>query len=183
MPAGAPIADGDRICLGVIVAAFGVRGEVRIRAFTAQPGNIAAYGPLFTESGGMFRVEALRLGKGGGVVARLSGIAAREQAQALSGTHLYVSRTALPDPGEEEWYHADIIGLAACGQDGEAWGRVKAIWDFGAGDILELERDRQDGKAGRQSAMIPFTRENVAEVAVAEGRITVTDMARRFEWR
>ena len=183
MPTGAPIADGEGICLGVITAAFGVRGEVRIRPFTAQPQNIAAYGPLFDADGGEFRIESLRMRKDGGVVARLSGIAAREQAQALAGTHLYVARAALPAPGEEEWYHADIIGLAARDQEGEAWGRVKAIWDFGAGDMLELERDRQDGKAGRQSVMIPFTRENFAEVEVGAGRIVVTDMARRFEWQ
>ena len=183
MPAGEPVEGRGGVCLGVIVAAFGVRGEVRIRPFTAQPENIAAYGTLFAEDGSAFRIESLRLHKSGGVVARLDGIAAREQAQALAGTHLYVARAALPDAGEEEWYHADIIGLAAYSRQGEACGRVKAIWDFGAGDMLELERDRQDGKAGRQSVMIPFTRENVAEVETGAGRITLTDMARRFEWQ
>ena len=183
MPAGAPVPGKGDICLGVIVAAFGVRGEVRIRSFTAQPEDIAAYGPLFAEDGSALRIESLRLHKGGGVVARLCGVAAREQAQALAGTHLYVARAALPDTGAEEWYHADIIGLAAYGQQGEACGRVKAVWDFGAGDMLELERDRQDGKAGRQSVMIPFTRANVAEVETGAGRIILTDMARRFEWQ
>ena len=183
MPASAPVADKDKICLGVIVAAFGVRGEVRIRPFTAQPENIAAYGCLFAGAGREFRVQALRLQKNGGVVARLSGVATREQAQALSGTRLYVPRAALPATGKEEWYHADIIGLAAYGQEGGEWGRVKAIWDFGAGDMLELERDAQAGRAGRQSVMIPFTRENIAAVEVGAGRIIVTDMARRFEWQ
>ena len=186
MPSDAPVAGKDRICLGVITAAFGVRGEVRIRPFTAQPGNIAAYGPLFTDAGGEFRIEAMHSHSTAGLVARLAGIGSREQAQALAGVRLYVSRAALPPPGEEEWYHADIIGLTAYGREGEEWGRVKAIWDFGAGDMLELERSVRPGKHAkgrRQSVMIPFSRENVASVQVDGGCIVMTDMAKRFEWQ
>ena len=174
--------DGDetgRVCLGVITSPVGVRGELRIKPFTSQPENIAAYGEVSTEDGESFEIESLRL-QDGMVVARLSGVNDRNTAKALSGTHLYVSRAALPDlEDEEEWYHAELLGLSAIGTDGEDWGEVKAVWDFGAGDMLELQRSA----AEKQSVMIPFTKENVAEVDIANGKITLTEMAKRFPWQ
>ena len=182
--ANAP-ATADAVCLGVIGAPWGVRGEVRVRAFTARPENIAAYGSLFTGGGAPLRVEALR---GGGaassaLVVRFAGIRTRAEAQALAGERLYIPRSALPPVAADEWYHADLIGLPACDRTGAACARVRAVWDFGAGDLLELAHL---GDSSR-SAFIPFTRENVAEVrlsaAGAPGRIVLTDSAKRFEWQ
>ena len=174
--------DGDeteRVCLGVITSPVGVRGELRIKPFTSQPENIAAYGEVSTEGGEqVFQIESLRL-QDGMVVARLSGVSDRDAAKALSGTHLYVSRAALPELEEEEWYHAELLGLSAQGADGEDWGEVKAVWDFGAGDMLELQRTTSE----KQSILIPFTKENVAEVDIAGGKITLTEMAKRFPWQ
>ena len=163
----------------MVISAFGVRGEVRIRPFTSQPENIARYGEIFDESGERrFSVEGFRV-KDGTVLARLSGIGTRNAAEALAGMHLYVSRQSLPQTEEDEWYYAELIGLEAYGDDGALWGRVKAVWDFGAGDVLELEH-MEDKK---QSLLIPFTRENVAGVSVPDARITLTETARRFEWQ
>ena len=178
-----------RVCLGRVTAAHGVRGAVRIRPYTAQPENIAAYGALQTEAGAPVRIQSLQIAKGGNVVARIAGIETREQAEALVGERLYVLRAALPPPDAEEWYHADLIGLAARMPDGEEWGWIAAIRDFGAGDLLELTRDGEgseggDGKkADKRSAMIPFDKENVAEVDIAAGYVLLSDMARRFEWQ
>lgn len=182
--------DADRVCLGEITAAFGVRGQVRIRPFTSRPENIAAYGPMFNENGDRsFHIQAMRLCDDN-VVAKLSGVEKREHAQALSGTLLYVSRAELPSLGEEEWYHADIIGLSVCGPDGEDWGCVRSVWDFGAGELLDIERRVQhgencdkEGKSHRECNLIPFTRENVAQVEVARERIILTESARRFDWQ
>ena len=168
----------------MIVSAFGVRGEVRIRPFTSQPENIAGYGTLFDKAGRRgFVVDSFRV-RDGSVLARLSGVGSRDAAEQLVGTHLYVSREALPSLDEDEWYYAELIGLDAYGDDGVLWGRVKAVWDFGAGDVLELERmeDRKQAETS-QSLLIPFTQENVAGVSVSNGRIVLTDMARRFEWQ
>lgn len=113
------------------------------------------------------------------MLAKLSGVGSRNAAEALAGMHLYVSRQSLPQTEEDEWYYAELIGLDAYGDDGALWGRVKAVWDFGAGDVLELER-MEDKK---QTLLIPFTRENVDEVSVPDARIVLTEMARRFEWQ
>lgn len=175
-----------RVCLGRVTAAHGVRGGARIRPYTAHPENIAAYGALQTEAGAPVRIQSLQIAKGGNVVARIVGIETREQAEALVGERLYVLRAALPPPDAEEWYHADLIGLAARMPDGEEWGRVAAVRDFGAGDLLELTRDSVcggGGKADKRSAMIPFDKENVAEVDITAGYVLLSDMARRFEWQ
>ena len=165
--------------MGVVVSAFGVRGEVRIRPFTSQPENIAHYSEIFDESGEhKFSVESFRV-KNGTVLARLSGVVSRNAAEALAGMHLYASRQSLPQTEQDEWYYAELIGLDAYGNDGALLGCVKAVWDFGAGDVLELEC--MENK--EQSMLIPFTRENVAEVSVSDVRIVLTEMARRFEWQ
>lgn len=180
----------DRVCLGVITDVVGLQGEVRIRTFTSRPESIAVYGPVFDEEGKVsFLVEFMRLCEFG-VVARLSGVEERKQAQALSGKHLYVSRTALPSLEDEEWYYVDLIGLSAFSREGRDCGHIKAVWDFGAGEILELERDKRaivhgKGKVDRyrENVLIPFTKENVAEVNVSHGNIILAELASRFHWQ
>ena len=160
---------GARVCVGAIAGAFGVRGEARLKTFTAEPEAIAAYGPLCTEDGGRrFTVRLTRPVKGG-YAARLGGVATREEAEALKGTRLYADRAALPPPeDDEEFYHADLIGLAAETSGGETLGRVKAVQDYGAGDVLEIAPQQ-----GGETLVLPFTREIVPVVDIAGGRLVI----------
>ncbi|MDN2565721.1 ribosome maturation factor RimM [Aquibium sp. A9E412] len=157
----------DPVRMAVLGAAHGIRGEIRVRAFTEDPMDFAAYGPLRSADGRRFTVTAVRPGKAG-PIARFAEVADRSAAEALAGTELFVERAALPDDLEEdEFYQADLIGLAARTADGGALGRVVALHDFGAGDILEL------ALADGRSAMIPFSRAAVPAVDLAAGTLTV----------
>lgn len=144
------MAPPDRVCLGAIAGAFGVKGEVRLKSFCAEPASIADYGPLATEDGRSFTVTITRPLKGA-FAARLSGVTDRDAAEALRGTRLYADRSRLPPPGEDEFYHADLIGLVVLDTGGATLGRVKAIHDHGAGDLLEVER----GQGERASSLHP----------------------------
>jgi 16S rRNA processing protein RimM len=144
-----------------------VQGAVRIKSFTEAPEDVARYGPLADETG-VRRFELRLIGAGKGVViARLSGVEHRNQAEALRGLRLYLPRAALPQPDAEEFYHADLIGLEAVLGNGTPIGRVRAIYDFGAGDTLELERP------GAPSVMVPFTRAVVPSIELAAGRLVL----------
>ena len=156
-----------RICVGVITGAQGVRGAVRIKSFTAVPEDVAAYGPVADEAGE--RSFALRaVGKAKGVVvATIAGIVDRDAAERLKGMRLYVARDRLPAPGEEEYYHADLIGLAALLRDGTPLGRGRAVHDYGACDSLEVARENGG------TVMVPFTRAVVPEVDLAAGRLVI----------
>jgi len=157
----------ERICIGVITGPQGVGGAVRIKSFTERPKDVAAYGPLTDESG-LLRLEVRLVGAAKGVlIGRFAGVEDRNQAEALRGLRLYLPRDALPPPAEEEYYHADLIGLAAMLEDGTLIGRVHAVHDFGAGDTLEIER------RGSPPAMVPFTREIVPIVDIDTGRLIV----------
>ncbi len=160
-------ADATRICVGVVTGAHGVKGAVRIKSFTAEPRDIARYGPVGDASGG--RRFALRLvGAGKGVViARIAGIEDRDRAEALRGLLLYLPRAALPPPEDEEYYHADLIGLAVVLADGTPVGELRAIHDFGAGDTLEIARPHGP------PVLAPFTRAVVPEVDLAGGRLVL----------
>ena len=156
-----------RVCVGVITGAHGVRGLLRVKSFTAEPEAVAAYGPLEDERGERrFELELVGAVKGV-LLARLAGIADRDAAERLKGVRLYLRRDALPAPGEEEYYHADLLGLAVVLGDGTPFGRVKAVHDFGAGDSLEVERP-QGGVV-----LVPFTRAVVPVVDIAGGRLVV----------
>jgi len=156
-----------RVCLGVVAGPHGVHGAVRIKSFTEEPEDIARYGPLTDETGGR-RFELRLVGTAKGVViARLSGVEDRDQAEALRGLRLYLARSALPQIAAEEYYHADLIGLEAVLGDGTPVGRVRAIHDFGAGDTLELARP------GAPPVMVPFTRAIVPSVEPAAGRLVL----------
>lgn len=159
----------ERICLGAIAGAHGVRGEVRIKAFTESPDGVAAYGPVETEDGRRFAIRVTKPVKGG-VAARLEGVATREAAEAMKGQRLYVPRARLGEPtpdedGEEAWYHADLIGCVVVGEDGTEIGTVQAVHDFGAGDLLDVTR------AGGKSLLVPFTRAVCPDVDIAARRI------------
>lgn len=157
------------VCLGAVTGAIGVRGEVRIASYAEPPENIAAYGPLIAEPGGdQFVIETTRPVKGG-LAARVRGIGDRDSAQGLKGKRLYVSRTALPEPGPEDYYHVDLVGLAVEDEEGMTIGTVTAVHNFGAGDLIEIEI----GATGKR-AMIPFTRDTVPLVDIVGRRLVAT---------
>jgi len=166
-------APGGLVCVGRILGARGVRGEVRVRSHTADPRAIGRYGPVYTSDGGRsFRLTVTGQGTGAGagtVFARLTGVADRDAAEALKGTELHVPRNALPATGAEEFYHADLVGLAAARSDGPALGRVIAVHNFGAGDVLEIGDD-----AG--SVLVPFTSAAVPDVDLAARRLVVAPL-------
>jgi 16S rRNA processing protein RimM len=162
------VTGGARVCLGQIGAAHGVRGEVRLRSFTSDPAAIADYGPLETEDGRVLEIEALRPAKDH-FVARLSGIRDRDAASALTNAKLYVPRARLPQTQDpDEFYHADLIGLAAVDPAGQPLGTVVAIYNFGAGDLIEVRPTR-----GGPTELVPFDSTHVPRVDIAGGRIVV----------
>ena len=158
----------DRVCVGAVTGSFGVRGEARIKSFCADPTAIGDYGPLSSEDGGrQFTLTITRPVKGGFAV-RLSGVKTKEEADALRGTRLYAPRDALPALPDDEFYHADLIGLSAVDTGGEELGQVHAVLNHGAGDLLEL---RKRGRKG--TVLVPFTLEIVPTVDLAAGRIVI----------
>ena len=158
----------DLICVGAIAGAFGVSGEVRLKSFCSEPTDIASYGPLFTEDGSRQFHVTLTRPVSGGLGARLQGVASKEQADALRGTSLYVPRDRLPSLPDDEFYHADLIGLSAFDTGGELIGKVTAIYNHGAGDILEISTNRH-----KSALLLPFTLAIVPNVDLAAGRIVV----------
>jgi 16S rRNA processing protein RimM len=158
----------DRICIGAIAGAFGVNGEVRLKSFCSQPSDIAAYGPLSTEDGSrQFRLT-LTKPVAGGFGARIAGISTRDAAEALRGTSLFVDRAKLPSLPDDEFYHADLIGLLAVDTGGEAVGKVTAIHNHGAGDIIEISSPRH-----KSALLLPFTKTIVPNVDLSAGRLIV----------
>ncbi|MEZ5716469.1 MAG: ribosome maturation factor RimM [Paracoccaceae bacterium] len=156
----------DRICVGAIAGSFGVRGEVRLKSFTADPEAIADYAPLYSEDGSRsFTLTVTRPVKGG-FAARLSGVATKEQADALRGAQLFVDRDRLPSLPDDEFYHADLIGLVVVDTGGVELGRVKTVQNHGAGDLLEIH-----GPGLKSTVLLPFTRAAVPTVDLAAGRI------------
>jgi len=160
-----------RICLGKIVGVHGVRGLVRIKSFTERPEDLVAYGPLGDKAGTRVFEVALKGRAKGVLLAAVGGIVDRDQARALQGTELYVARGALPALAEEEdeFYQADLIGLAAEDTEGRPFGRVRAVHNFGAGDMIELAGKGVPGG----SLMLPFSRAAVPTVDLAGGRLVV----------
>lgn len=158
----------DRICVGVIGGAFGVAGEVRLKSFCAEPTAIADYGPLFTKDGGRSFTIKLTRPVSGGLGARVSGVKTKEEADALRGTELFVDRARLPSLPDDEFYHSDLIGLEVLDTGGVALGRVIAVHNHGAGDILEI-----NGAGRKSSLMLPFTLAAVPTVDLGAGRVIV----------
>jgi 16S rRNA processing protein RimM len=155
------------ICVARIGAAHGVRGAVKLWTFTEDPFAVKAYGPLMTKDGArQFEVTSAREAKGH-LVATLKGVATREEAERLNGVELYVAREKLPDTEADEYYHADLIGLAAVNAANEPLGKVIAIHNFGAGDIIEI------APPGGTTLLLPFTNAVVPTVDVAGGRVVI----------
>jgi 16S rRNA processing protein RimM len=157
-----------RVCVARIGAAHGTRGEVKLWPFTAAPEAVGAYGPLESADGTRaFEIEALRPAKQF-FVARLKGVTDRTAAERLRNTDLYVPRERLPAPDRDEFYHADLIGLAAQDAAGKALGTVVAVHNFGAGDLLEIAP-----AGGGETMMLPFTAAIVPVIEIAHRRVIV----------
>jgi 16S rRNA processing protein RimM len=161
-------AEGKRILLGRIAAAHGIRGEVLVKAFTERPEDIAAYGPLDDGGGRTFKLKVVRVTPKGDVVARVAGIGDRTAAAALKGVALYVARDRLPPPDDGQFYHADLIGLAAVDPEGRPVGEVIAVYNHGAGDLLEV-RLADTGN----TELVAFTDAFVPEVDLKSRRVVV----------
>jgi 16S rRNA processing protein RimM len=160
--------DGKRmVSIGVITGAHGVKGEVKLRSFTGVPEAIATYGPLETASGGLIEIAKLRT-QTDGFIAVLKSVTDRDGAQALKGTELFVPRERLPEPGEDEVYLRDLIGLGVWFGDGKKLGDVVAVRNYGAGDLLDVKVE-----GGRDTVLIPFAESFVSSTDLEGGKIVV----------
>lgn len=161
-----------RVLVGIVVGAQGVRGRVRIKSFTGDPMAVGAYGALQDESGQRrFALKPVGLSRGA-VLADIAGVADRNAAEALKGTRLYAERAALGEAAAGEYFEVDLIGLKAEDGAGRPLGRVKAVFDFGAGPLLELAGSDGDAKGGG-TQLLSFTDAVVPVVDIAGGRIVV----------
>jgi 16S rRNA processing protein RimM len=149
------------------MGAQGLKGEVKAKVFTATPDALPRYGALHTKDGRTLRITAFRPTKEGEAVIAFEGIVDRNAAEALKGAELFVARTALPATAEEEFYHADLLGLEARDSEGRVLGRVSAIHNFGASDVIELTR------ADGDHVHLAFTKETVPVINIADGFIVV----------
>jgi 16S rRNA processing protein RimM len=158
----------DRICVGAFAGSFGVQGEVRLKSFCSDPEAIATYGMLYSEEGTRSFKVTLTRPVAGGLGARVSGIETKEQADRLKGISLYADRSMLPALPDDEFYHADLIGLEARDTGGAVLGRITAVHNHGAGDLLEIA-----GSGLKTILLLPFTQAAVPTVDLASGRVVV----------
>ena len=157
----------ELICVGAVTGARGIKGDIRIKSFTDDPEAIASYGPLYDKTGTTsFNLKITGQAKGQ-LIGRVKGINDRNEAEKLKGTQFFVSRDKLPAPDEDEFYVQDLIGLRAEGLDGSDFGKVTAVENYGAGDILEIA----GGVVGNQ--MVPFTLEAFPKVDIEGGLVLI----------
>lgn len=156
------------IAVGRVAGAFGVRGEVRITSFTQDPLTLARFRELKRQDGSPGLTLLSARDAKGSIICRCAGIETKEQADALRGLRLFIPREALPAPDEDEFYLADLIGLAVATPEGETLGTIKSVQDFGAGDILEITPAE-----GGPTWYLAFTRETVPQVDIAGGKVVV----------
>jgi len=156
----------ERICVGTIAGSFGVRGEVRLKSFCANPEDIETYSPLTTEDGSQSFPVVLTRAVKNGFAAHLGGVETKEEADALRGVQLFAPRDRLPTLPDDEFYYTDLIGLEVLDTGGTPLGRVKDVQNHGAGDLLEIQTPGQAA-----TVLLPFTREVVPTVDLDTGRI------------
>jgi 16S rRNA processing protein RimM len=157
----------DRILVAEVGAPHGLKGEVRLRSFTADPETVKDYSPLIGEDGREFVIDTLRRGHGM-LLVRFRGVTDRDAAARLRHLKLYVPRERLPPAEAETFYHADLIGLAALTRDGRRLGTVVAVHNFGAGDLIEVARE-----ATASTVLVPFTKATVPVVDIAGGHLVI----------
>lgn len=157
---------GDWVCVGAIAGAHGVKGEVRIRSFTQFPEDCFAYGPLYDEAGKLLVEPKSAQPQKNHFIVKTDGKRSREDWEALKGTRLYVPRAALPEPEEDEFYYDDLLNLRVIHMDGRELGRVKAVQNFGADDLLEIVAPDK-----KTAYYLPFTKAVIPTIRLAEGEL------------
>ena len=158
---------GRDVLLAAVIGAQGLKGEVKAKLFTAAPDALPRYGVLHTGAGRKLKITAFRPTKAGEAVIAFEGIGNRNDAEALKGAELFVDRAVLPDTSEDEFYHADLIGLEARDSEGRVLGKVSAIHNYGASDVIELQR------ADGDHVLLAFSKETVPVLNIADGYIVV----------
>ena len=167
------MADGPKapfdnaVLLGVVLSAHGLKGEVKLKTFTEEPEALLRYGAVTLSDGRALEIETLRAVKADEALALFKGISGRDAAESLKGQRLFVSREALPEPEEEEFYHADLVGLVVEDEAGKRIGTIAAVHNFGAGDVVEIVRETGG------SQFVSFTRAAVPLVDLKAKRIVV----------
>lgn len=158
---------GRNVLLAVIMGAQGLKGEVKAKIFTASPDGLTRYGVLHTKAGRKLKITAFRPTKDGEAMIAFEGVGDRNAAEALRGDELFVDRGALPQPADDEFYHADLIGLEARDSEGRVLGKVTGLHNYGASDVIELTRANGD------SVLLAFSKETVPVLDVVAGYIVV----------
>jgi 16S rRNA processing protein RimM len=148
--------------MAAVIGAHGLKGEVKLKTFTETPETLARYRRLHAKDGRVFTVTAAR-----GEVVSFAEVADRKAAEALKGVELFVARDALPKTDENEFYHADLVGLTAMDEEDRAIGTVKAIHNYGAGDVIEIARPDGD------TVLLPFAKDFVPVVDIANARVVI----------
>jgi 16S rRNA processing protein RimM len=159
------------VLIAAVIGAHGLKGEVKVKTFTATPDALARYRTLHAKDGRLFTIAQLRPGKADEAVATLAEVVDRSTAESLRGLELFVKRDALPAPDEDEFYHADLIGLTAMDEADRVIGTIRAIHNYGAGDVIEILRGDGD------SVMLPFVNEFVPVVDLKSGRVVIAEPA------
>jgi len=167
--------DEPLVWIGVVAGVRGIKGEVRIKARTERPADLTSYGGLRFADGSPVLIERSAPAKDG-MIAKLKGIETRSQAEGLKGTRIYIARSALPEPDEDEFYYGQLIGLGVRSAAGEDIGEVRSVQDYGAGDLLEIKLHRQ-----AQTVLVPFTKACVPVVNMAQGWLAIDPPAGLIE--
>ena len=156
--------DGNKqlISLGTIATAHGIRGEVKLRSFTADPYDITSYGPLSDKTGKQYNITVTG-GTKDALIARIEGVTTRDAAEALRNTELFVARDALPETDEHEYYHADLIGIKLSLESGEAFGTITGVHNFGAGDLVAVML------ASGEEELLPFSKATFPNFDIKKG--------------
>jgi 16S rRNA processing protein RimM len=157
--------------MAAVIGAHGLKGEVKVKTFTKTPTALARYKRLHAKDGRVFTIAQLRPGKADEAVATLAEVVDRNTAESLKGLELFVARDALPAPDENEFYHADLIGLTAMDEADRVIGTVKAIHNYGAGDVIEIARGDGD------TVMLPFAKDFVPQIDLKAGRVVIAEPA------
>ncbi len=155
------------VLIAAVIGAHGLKGEVKVKTFTETPGALARYRRLHAKDGRVFTIAQFRPGNADEATAAFAEVLDRVAAEKLKGLELFIARDTLPAPDENEFYHADLIGLSAMDEADRVIGTVKAIHNYGAGDVIEIARGEGD------TVMLPFARDFVPVVDVANGRVVI----------
>ncbi|MCK5296146.1 MAG: 16S rRNA processing protein RimM [Alphaproteobacteria bacterium] len=165
----------DRICVGVIGKAHGLHGQVKVTSFTDCPEDITAYG-LLENSDGTRKFKITIVGKNKEALrAKIDGVSNRDEAEKLNGEKLFVSRQLLPETEDDEFYYTDLIGLETCYENGELAGKINAVHNFGAGDLLEIK------KVDNSVEFIAFTKEAVPKIDIKNGLVVIKQLDEKAE--